>query len=117
MAPRLCSPVTPKRRPRIELFRQSQNHRKRALVLPRDPVVDPEKASRGENPVQKSAKNRPFFDLSYIGVPARTLHYPRATMEISYAAYTDSATFMLDAKGIVLWVAPSERLEFDAILQ
>jgi hypothetical protein len=28
-------------------------------------------------------------------------------MEISYAAYTDSATFMLDAKGICLWVAPS----------
>jgi hypothetical protein len=28
-------------------------------------------------------------------------------MEISYAAYTESATFMLDAKGICLWVAPS----------
>ncbi|MEO8875825.1 MAG: hypothetical protein ABI461_09580, partial [Polyangiaceae bacterium] len=28
-------------------------------------------------------------------------------MEIAYAAYTESATFMLDAKGIVLWVAPS----------
>ncbi len=28
-------------------------------------------------------------------------------MEISYAAYTESATFMLDEKGICLWVAPS----------
>jgi hypothetical protein len=32
-------------------------------------------------------------------------------MDISYAAYTDSATFMLDAKGIVLWVAPSPSRE------
>lgn len=28
-------------------------------------------------------------------------------MDIAYAAYTESATFMLDAKGICLWVAPS----------
>ncbi len=28
-------------------------------------------------------------------------------MDIAYAAYTESATFMLDAKGVCLWVAPS----------
>ena len=28
-------------------------------------------------------------------------------MEIAYAAYTESATFMLDAKGVCLWVVPS----------
>ncbi len=28
-------------------------------------------------------------------------------MEIAYAAYTESATFMLDAKGVCMWVVPS----------